>query len=183
MHQLGCQSVAAYLYKLEKSHGTRDECERLMTVSISRFFRDRKLWEILQKEILPGLIEKHRQKLFVWSAGCASGEEVYSLKILWNALKESIPHLQELEITATDLNPVYLERARAGVYPSSSLKEVPEQIRSAYFRAQGKGLYALTPSLQKGIIWQTQHLLSDPPGALIDDFTESGFLESILIIG
>jgi len=166
MHQLGCQNIATYLYKLEKSHGARDECERLMTVSISRFFRDRKLWQILQMEILPGLIETHRQKIFVWSAGCASGEEVYSLKILWDDLNASIPQLPELEITATDLNPVYLERGMAGVYPSSSLKEVPEQIRSAYFRAQGKGLYALTPSLQKGIIWQTQHLLSDPPGSL-----------------
>ncbi len=166
MHQLGCQNIATYLYKLEKSHGARAECERLMTVSISRFFRDRKLWQILQMEILPGLIETHRQKIFVWSAGCASGEEVYSLKILWDDLNASIPHLQELEITATDLNPVYLERARAGVYPSSSLKEVPEQFRSAYFHTKkSMALYEIKPSLKKGIIWQTQHLLSDPTGS------------------
>jgi chemotaxis protein methyltransferase CheR len=166
MHQLGCQNIAAYLYKLEKSHGARAECERLMTVSISRFFRDRKLWQILQMEILPGLIETHRQKIFVWSAGCASGEEVYSLKILWDDLNASIPHLPELEITATDLNPVYLERARAGVYPSSSLKEVPEQFLSAYFHTQkSMELYEIKPSLKKGIIWQTQHLLSDPTGS------------------
>ena len=166
MHQLGCQSVAAYLHELEKSHRTKAECERFMTVSISRFFRDRKLWEILQKEILPSLVEKHRQKVFVWSAGCASGEEVYSLKILWDDLNACIPHFPELEITATDLNPVYLERARAGVYPSSSLKEVPEQFRSAYFHTQkSMGLYEIKPSLKKGVIWHTQHLLSDPTGS------------------
>jgi len=166
MHQLGCQNIATYLYKLEKSHGARAECERLMTVSISRFFRDRKLWQILQKEILPSLVEKHRQKMFVWSAGCASGEEVYSLKILWSDLNASIPHLPELEITAPDLIPVYLERARAGVYPSSSMKEVPEQFLSDYFHTQkNMELYEIKPSLKKGIIWQTQHLLSDPTGS------------------
>jgi len=161
MHQLGCQSVGTYLHELEKSHQTKAECERFMTVSISRFFRDRKLWEILQKEILPSLVKKHRQKMLVWSAGCASGEEVYSLKILWDALNASLPHLPALEITATDLNPGYLERARAGIYPSSSLKEIPEQFRSAYFhRKKNMGLYEIKHSLKKGISWQTQHLLS-----------------------
>jgi chemotaxis protein methyltransferase CheR len=166
MHQLGCQSVGAYLHELEKSRRAKAECERFMTVSISRFFRDRKMWEILQKEILPRLVEKQRQKLFVWSAGCASGEEVYSLKILWEDLRTSIPHLPELAITASDLNPVYLKRARVGVYPSSSLKEIPEQFRVAYFRSmKSSGYYKIRPSLKEGIIWQIQHLLSDPIGS------------------
>jgi chemotaxis protein methyltransferase CheR len=166
MHQLGCQSVGAYLHELEKSHQTRVECERFMTVSISRLFRDRKLWGILQKEILPCLVQKHRQKMSVWSAGCASGEEVYSLKILWDDLNASLPNLPDLEITATDLNPVYLERARTGIYPSSSLKEIPEQFRSAYFhRKKSMGCYEIKHSLKKGIVWQTQHLLSCPTGS------------------
>ena len=166
MHQLGCQNIERYLHELGKNRLLRDECERLMTVSISRFFRDQKLWNVLQKEILPSLIEKHRQKICVWSAGCASGEEVYSLKILWNDIDSSVPHLPGLEITATDLNPVYLERAKIGVYASSSLKKVPEQFRSAYFRRKkSRGRYEIEPSLRKGIIWQRHHFFSNPPGS------------------
>ncbi len=80
MHSLGCHDISAYLLELDRSDKLRHECELLMTVSISRFFRDRKLWEVLEAEILPGLIEKRVKKIRVWSAGCASGEEVYSLK-------------------------------------------------------------------------------------------------------
>lgn len=165
MHDLGCHNLAAYLLELDKSDEERKQCERLMTVSISRFFRDIKLWEVLQRDILPELIESNREKISVWSAGCASGEEVYSLKILWEDLMVSNVHLPELEVTATDMNPVYLERARAGIYPGSSLKEVPEHLKSIYFSAQPGGkLYAVKASLKKGVIWQKHHLLSDPPG-------------------
>ncbi len=86
MYQLGCRDVSTYLLKLDKNEDARLQCEQNMAVSISRFFRDRKLWETLEKEILPELIEKHREKIAVWSAGCACGEEVYSLKILWGRL-------------------------------------------------------------------------------------------------
>ena len=169
MHHLGCPDVAVYLLELDRSDKVRHECELLMTVSISRFFRDRKLWEVLQTEILPGLIEKYVEKIRVWSAGCASGEEVYSLKILWDGLAASNSHLPELEITATDINPIYLKRARAGVYPSSSLKELPERLRPVYFRAQADGkLYAVRTSMKKGVIWQIRPLLSDPPDSQFD---------------
>jgi len=169
MNVLGCHDISAYLLELDRSDKVRHECELLMTVSISRFFRDRKLWEVLQTEILPGLIEKPVEKIRVWSAGCASGEEVYSLKILWDGLAASNPHLPEFEITATDINPIYLKRARAGVYQSSSLKEVPEGFRSVYFEAQADGkLYAVRTSMKKGVIWQIRHLLSDPPDAQFD---------------
>ncbi|MBL7177499.1 MAG: protein-glutamate O-methyltransferase CheR [Desulfobacteraceae bacterium] len=166
MHDLGCQNLTEYLLEIDRNDETRHQCERLMTVSISRFFRDRKLWEILQTEILPELIEKNKGKLRVWSAGCASGEEAYSLKILWDVTTASIDPVPDLEITATDLNPAYLERARAGIYPASSLRELPEPLRSAHFQAQAGGkLYALRASLKEGITWQIHDLLSDPPGS------------------
>jgi chemotaxis protein methyltransferase CheR len=76
MHQLGCRNLSTYLLQLAKNEDAKMQCEQIMAVSISRFFRDRKLWEILEKEILPELIEKHRAKIAVWSVGCACGEEV-----------------------------------------------------------------------------------------------------------
>jgi chemotaxis protein methyltransferase CheR len=169
MHSLGCHDISAYLLELERRKDVMHECELLMTVSISRFFRDRRLWHFLEKDMLPELIEKRIEKISVWSAGCASGEEVYSLKILWDRLEASNSHLPKLEITATDMNPAYLERAKAGVYTSSSLKEVPEIFRSVYFMAQtGTKLYTIRDSMRSGVLWQVGQLLSDQPASKFD---------------
>jgi len=76
MHLLGCHDVSEYLAELEKDDDVKKQCELMMTVSISRFFRDQMLWQVLENEILPGLIQVYKEKLLVWSAGCACGEEV-----------------------------------------------------------------------------------------------------------
>ena len=104
MSDLGCHNMATYLIELATNEDARQICERLMTVSISRFFRDKKLWEILQNKIIPQLIERPQEKINVWVAGCASGEEVYSLRIIWEDLRPTYPHLPNMEILATDLN-------------------------------------------------------------------------------
>ena len=80
MQELKCPNTEAYLNLLNSSNAVRKECERRMTVSISRFFRDRKLWQGLEEEILPAVIETDKKNIRVWSAGCARGEEVYSFK-------------------------------------------------------------------------------------------------------
>ena len=130
MQKLGCNTITAYLTKLDADNEARMECERLMSVSISRFFRDREFWEILEKKILPGLLKTGEKSLRIWSAGCACGEEVYTFQIVWNHLKEIKGSLPELKITATDLNPIYIDRARAGVYRFSSLREVNEEVQT-----------------------------------------------------
>ena len=164
MEQCGCRTMEDYIRLLEQEQGLRMRCEQLMAVSISRFFRDRALWVTLAEDILPRMIVRHFDTLRVWCAGCACGEEVYSLKILWEGLKHRFDHLPVLEIMATDISPAYVARAKAGVYTRSSLKEVPEGVRSRYFRPQKvRDTFAVTPLLKKGILWKRQHLLSDFP--------------------
>ncbi|MBW1837857.1 MAG: chemotaxis protein CheR, partial [Deltaproteobacteria bacterium] len=70
--------MEAYLSELRMNKEARQECEQRMTVSISRFFRDRQFWQTLATEILPDRIQNEKKTFKVWSAGCASGEEVYS---------------------------------------------------------------------------------------------------------
>ncbi len=164
MQQLGHRTFSTYLSGLDENEETRKECQRLLTVSISRFFRDYYLWQILENEILPALIKREQEKITVWSAGCACGEEVYSLRIVWDRMQARSAHPPELEITATDLNPDYIEKAQAGIYPASSLKEVSAEIISCYFeKIKGKSLYALKPSLKGQVVWKVHNILSDPP--------------------
>lgn len=165
MQELGCRNIEEYFLALERDQDLKLQCERLMTVSISRFFRDRGLWQSLENQILPGIINKNRKRVRVWFAGCACGEEVYSFRILWERLGVRFNPLPVLEMLATDMNPVYLDKARVGLYSKSSLREVPEEIRSIYFEdRKGGRQYVVIPSLKRGILWKINDLLSDPPG-------------------
>jgi len=173
--------MASFLAELDKNDDIRHQCELLLTVSISRFFRDRGFWQGFKENILPEIMDVDREKIKFWSAGCACGEEVYSFKIIWNLLRDSYLHVPDLEVLATDINPITLDRARSGIYPFSSLKEVTTEIRSRYFKQKGskqlfevkaqkgsKQLFEVKASLKKGITWTSHHLLSDPPGSDFD---------------
>lgn len=164
MHRLGCTTVQAYFLALDEDKKTRQECERLMTVSISRFFRDRQLWRYLEKEILPAIMRQCEKGMRVWSAGCALGEEVYSFKILWHSLFGWQGPLADLHVVATDMNPDYLRRARAGIYPSSSLREVPGPWKDLYFRRETGQQYSVAAYVKKGIVWQVGNVLAQTPG-------------------
>jgi chemotaxis protein methyltransferase CheR len=169
MQELKCSNTETYLDLLNKSDAARKECERRMTVSISRFFRDRKLWLDLEEEILPAVIEKNKKAIRVWSAGCAGGEEVYSFKIIWDRLREKYTHQVQLAITATDVNPDAIGKARAGVYTKSSLKEVPREIQERYFDLRkSENRFDLKAFIKKGIDWKVQDIFEDPPGAAFD---------------
>jgi chemotaxis protein methyltransferase CheR len=169
MQQLNCLNFKAYLDLLNTSDAVRIECQWRMTVSISRFYRDRKLWLDLQEDLLPPMIDPKKNTIQVWSAGCARGEEVYSFKIIWDRLKQRCDYQPKLEITASDMHPDYIEKARAGVYAKSSMKEVPQEIREAYFDIQKSGKrFDVKAFLKEGIIWKVQDILAVPPGSGFD---------------
>ena len=167
--ELGCRNLADYQAELNKNEEISHHCELLLTVSISRFFRDRKFWQTLENGLLPGLFQKNQDKLKIWSAGCACGDEVYSFKIIWDCLKQRFANLPDLEFIATDMNPVYIDKARAGIYSYSSLKEVKKEWQSKYFEQRtGKNLYQVKASIKNNIGWKIHHLLADPPGSDFD---------------
>ena len=168
MQSLGCNQVADYISLLGKDDSARLHCERLMSVSISRFFRDMRLWQILEQRLLPDII-RQRDHLSIWSAGCACGEEVYSIKIILEQMKTRRVQVPGIEILATDYNPQYLERARSGIYTSSSLKNMPQELLKKFFhRLKGGKRFQITQDLKRGIIWQHHHLLMKPPDSVYD---------------
>jgi chemotaxis methyl-accepting protein methylase len=165
MQQLDCRSVTDYLKILDIEPGKRHECELLMTVSISRFFRDRRLWEMLKSRWLPDMITNGAEELKVWSAGCACGEEVYSFKIIWEHLGQQFEPLPTMDLLATDRHPQYLERARSGMYKRSSLREVASDWREIYFESRkGSRQFVIKDHLKSRIRWEIHHLSTDPPG-------------------
>jgi chemotaxis methyl-accepting protein methylase len=164
MLALECRSLEEYLQRLEVDAEERRKGERFMDVSISRFFRDMDLWQALEGEVLPRQILGADDGIRVWSAGCACGEEAYSFKIVWQALSKRFERLPALELWATDANPVFLERAREGIYTPSSLKELPDRLRDTCFEClPRKNRFALSASLKEDIVWRPHNLVSEDP--------------------
>lgn len=166
MQELGQRRVGDYLDLLGRDPAAAGEARTLLTVSISRFFRDRFLWENLEQRVLPELLHRAalvgRKRVRAWSAGCASGEECYSLKILWEQGHRRFPGRPDLELWATDRNPEVLERARAGVYPESSLGSLPPVTLDEFFQPHPQG-FAVAGPIKAGIHWILHDFVVEEP--------------------
>jgi chemotaxis methyl-accepting protein methylase len=160
MMEIGVASVGDYIQLLKSDPAESREAVRLLAVSISRFFRDRRMWEALE-EMIPQLGWEGMASGTAWCAGCASGEEAYSLKILWEELRTAT-RLPPLHIVATDVNGALLERARQGIYSASSLKEVDAPVRERFFRKL-EGRLVVRQDLIQGIHWMVHDFTAEPP--------------------
>ena len=163
MQRLGCRRMEEYLLALEKYPALRTQTQCLLTVCISRFFRDVGLWQLLEEQVLPRMIAKVSDTVKVWSAGCACGEEAYSLRMLWNTARSRLDSPPKLLLWATDINPEALAKAQTGMYSASSLKELPASWRASYFKATNPSTYAISDLLREGTRWKLHNLLSDDP--------------------
>jgi chemotaxis methyl-accepting protein methylase len=166
MRQLECRNAAEYLAAVRENDSVRRACRMHLTVSISRFFRDRSLWDRLADTILPPLLSAHAGPFRVWSCGCARGEEVYSFRILWERLRPAFEKLPELSLWGTDMNPGYLDMARRGVYALSSLKELHhDAVAHCFDKVPGKQLYAVKSVFKDGVRFERHDIVNDPPPA------------------
>jgi len=139
-----------------------------ISTNLTRFFREDDHFAYLRSSVLPRVAAGPRgpsRRLRVWSAGCSSGEEPYSIAI---TLAEAIPDLDrwDARILATDLSTKVLARAQQGLYPPRSLKDVSPQRRSRYFLAEGgrnDRLYRVRPELRKTVHFARLNLMESWP--------------------
>jgi chemotaxis protein methyltransferase CheR len=135
---LGLADLDAYRRHLATRPEEWRELDALCGIPVSRFYRDRAIYDAFARSVLPELAESAapRSALAAWSAGCASGEEPYTLALIWAiSLQPRFPAVT-LRIVATDSDAEVLTRARAGRYAASSLKELPRDIRTQGFEEQ-----------------------------------------------
>jgi two-component system, chemotaxis family, CheB/CheR fusion protein len=138
-------------------------------INVTSFFRDPAAWETLQREVLPDLLSRKNatESVRVWSAGCASGEEAYTLAIV---LAESVgadEFRERVKIYATDVDEEALLRGRAGVYSAHEIEGVPEEFRSKYFdRVENQ--FAFKKDLRRQVIFGRHDLIQDAPISRVD---------------
>jgi chemotaxis methyl-accepting protein methylase len=165
MRACGVHTYEDYLAVLEKSPGELQRLTDVLTINVTKFFRNRETWDRLTAISLPGLFQVPGP-VRIWSAGCASGEEPHTLAILCAEAAERAGHpewMQRVVIDATDIDRQSLERARQGVYPSSALAEMrPDEIER-YCPAAQPGTHRVIDRLRERLRVRRHDMLIDPP--------------------
>jgi chemotaxis protein methyltransferase CheR len=170
MEALGIEGFAPYRQRLETDPQEWTVLDGLTHITISRFFRDKSIFEALERRVLPDVAaraQRDKRPTRFWSAGCASGEEPYTLKILWDiAVASAFPSVG-CSVVATDADETVLKRARNGCYSGGSLRELPEAlVRQGFERADR--LFCVRPQHRQDVSFLSQDLRSEAPEGLFD---------------
>lgn len=169
--ELGLRDLGAYRAYLERHAEEWPRLERLTGITISRFHRDRGVFDLLGEEVLPRLAEDakraSRSWIEAWSAGCASGEEPYTLIMVWRLrVGHRFPGL-DLHVLATDIDQAVLDRARRACYRRSSLKELPAEWLAAAFVRRGE-LQCLRADYRRGVVVAEHDIRTGAPDGPFD---------------
>ena len=161
----GYEDEAAFISWLKSRPLKKEQIERLaahLTVGETYFFRDPDSFEALEHRVFPELLRsRHEQKrIRVWSAGCSTGEEAYSIAMLLSRLVTENDGWN-ISILATDINAVSLKKASDGVYTQWSFRNTPEWIRNKYFTRTEEGAYRIDPEIRKMVSFGYLNLAED----------------------
>lgn len=143
---------------------TRTQIEILaghLTVGETYFFREKRSFEVLEQHILPALLHTRAEKqLRIWSAGCCTGEEPYSISMLLDRLIPS-PETWNITLLATDINPEFLRKAREGVYSDWSFRDTPDWFRERYFNRGKNASYEVHELIRKRVTFAYLNFADD----------------------
>jgi chemotaxis protein methyltransferase CheR len=164
--ELNFADVRAFAEVLLASTVSGDQFDVLtssLTVGETYFFREKRIFEVLEEHILIKWIQGRRattRHLNLWSTGCCTGEEAYSLAILIHKLVRDLRNWR-IKILATDVNPRFLEKAEAGIYSEWSFRGTPEWVKERYFIKTGRGRYEILPYLKEMVSFSRLNLIEN----------------------
>ncbi|HPE69834.1 MAG TPA: protein-glutamate O-methyltransferase CheR [Thermotogota bacterium] len=151
-------SYKVYMDMVLSDAKKKDEFLDKLTINVTEFFRNPEKWEALRKVYIPLLLKRSPRKIKIWSAGCSSGEEPYSMAILLEELHTP----PGCEVLATDIDQGVLTRARRGVYEERAFTSTSPEILKKYFQKNGDGRYEVVPALKKRIQFKSHNMLQQP---------------------
>ena len=165
----GVKVAAKYLDLLLRDPNERDQLSEDLLINVTGFFRDAAVFDFLAKSVIPDLVRDHPldRPLRIWVAGCSSGEETYSLALLFGEQIDASKREIKLQIFATDVDPDAVASAREGLYPELIEADVSTK-RLAQFFAKEDRFYRISAELRSSVLFTVHDMLADPPFARLD---------------
>src|SRR5215469_600740 len=169
MQEAGGADYVDYRDRLESSAEEFGLLFNTILINVTGFFRDTETWAFLRREIMPELLAdaEDARDIRVWSAGCASGEEAYSLAMVFAEALGIEECARRVKIYGTDVDEEALHDARAGLYSAKALDAIPSEMRDKYFEQNGTQ-FAFLPELRRRVIFGRHDITRDAPISRLD---------------
>ena len=145
-----------FVAEMKKDDNLLKEFVNFLTINVSEFYRNPDQWELLDKEIIPKLLQRFGKNIKIWSAACSTGDEPYSLVM---AFSRHIP-LSQIKVVATDIDKGAIEKAKAGLYGAKSIAGVPDDLKKKYF-TEIAGSYQIADEIKRCVEFKERNLLKD----------------------
>ena len=169
MSAIDANNTSKYLEILRSDANEIDLLAKDLLINVTSFFRDPDVFDFLAKTTIPELIRDHpeEQPLRIWSAGCSTGEETYSLTILFREAIAAADRNIKLQVFASDVDPDAVSIAREGLYPDAIAGDVSLERLARFFSREDHN-YRVLPTLRGSVVFTVQDVLSDPPFSRLD---------------
>jgi len=166
--------ITSYVRLLQENPKEVDILFKELLIGVTNFFRDAPVWEKLEETIIPALISSHQENatLRAWVPGCSTGEEAYSLAIVFKEAMDRIrPHTDiSLQIFATDLDNEAVETARKGLFPSNIIANVSAKRLNRFFSTTDDG-FRLNTEIREMVVFAKHNIILHPPFTKLDILT------------
>ncbi len=169
MVAIEADGAGRYLEILRNDANELDLLAKDLLINVTSFFRDPKVFEFLADKAIPRLVRDHPagQPLRIWVAGCSTGEEAYSIAMLFQEEIATAKSGIKLQVFASDVDPDAVEIAREGLYPDTLEADVSEPRLARFFQKEAHG-YRVSAGLRASIVFTVQDVLADPPFSRLD---------------
>ncbi len=164
MRARGLARFEAYAALLDNDPAEYELLMDALTINVTKFFRNAETWEVISNSVVPALFAARRPFTKIWSAGCSSGEEPYSVSMLLHDRAQQLgrlPDLRHFRITGTDIDRRSLEAARRAEYTDLSLTETPKEVQERWFSPGPP--FQLRSEIRKNVTFLHQDLISNAP--------------------
>jgi two-component system CheB/CheR fusion protein len=169
MQVVGAATAAAYLDSLRTDAAEADLLFRDLLINVTCFFRDADAFDLLRREVIPNILKGKGAGdiVRIWTPGCSSGEEAYSIAILISEVLARADVRPRVQIFATDIDEQMLHKARTARYPHTAVKDVPIELLDRYFYAQEDD-YVVVQQIRDMVRVSSHNLIKDPPFSRVD---------------
>ena len=169
MASIDPSNIDGYITRLRTDAVERDSLAKDMLINVTKFFRDPDVFAFLEKEILPDMLREHdtAKPFRIWIAGCSTGEETYSLVMLFREHIANHSSNLRLQVFASDADPDAVAFAREGLYPKTIVDDVSPRRLKRFFTEEDVN-YRVLPELRSAVVFTVQDVLVDPPFSRLD---------------